>query len=61
MSQLAGKPAEERNEASELLELFLQVPGQAEVAVEIVTDAPNLWTKECCTRRLRQTLPDEPK
>ena len=44
MSQLAGKPAEESNPASMMLDILAGTKNKtaAEVAVEIATDAPKL-------------------
>ena len=64
MSQLVGKSAEERNAASVMLDILAGTKNKtaAEVAVEIVTDAPKISGQKGAVRGcLQQTLPDEPQ
>ena len=59
-SQLVGKSAEKRNAASVMLDVLVVTKNKtaAEVAVEIVAEAPRISGHTKC---LQQTLPDEPK
>ena len=64
MSQLAGKSAEGRNAALVMLDILVSTKNNtaAEVAVEIVPEAPkNQWTRGAVRSACRQTLPNEPK
>ena len=63
MSQLVGKPAEERKLASVMLDILAGTKNKtaAEVAEVMVTEAPQVSGQGACARCLQQTLLDEPK